>query len=187
MDDDSLQKRGNALEAQFFNEVDRKLIEKLRADIAHKTAADRLKSSTGLKDESVIAELLGLGINDETVSALALFPLVWVAWADGAVESAERTAVLKAASEAGIESRSAAAALLEEWLKKAPGEEVATAWVDYVQALKAAAGLGTFQRIKQSVLERAYQVADSAGGILGLGRVSAKERGVLQRLERAFE
>lgn len=187
MDDDSLQKRGNALEAQFFSEVDRKLVEKLRAEIAHKTAADRLKSSTGLQDDAVISELLGLGINDETLSALALFPLVWVAWADGTVEPAERAAILKAAADAGIESRSAAAALLEVWLKKSPSEEVATAWVDYVRALKAAAGSATVQRIKQSVLERAARVADSAGGILGLGRVSAKERGVLQRLERAFE
>ncbi|MDP1564154.1 MAG: hypothetical protein Q8M16_22445 [Pirellulaceae bacterium] len=187
MEDDSLQKRGNALEAQFFNEVDRKLIEKLRADMAHKSASDRLKASTGLADEAVIDELLALGINDESVSALSLFPLVWVAWADGSVEPAEKAAILKAATDTGVDSDSVAGHLLNEWLRRAPEEEVIRAWVDYIGALKAAAGEATFQRVKQSVLQRAYDVADAAGGILGLGRVSAKERGVLRRLEQAFE
>ncbi|MBL8853558.1 MAG: TerB family tellurite resistance protein [Planctomycetaceae bacterium] len=187
MEDDSLQKRGNALEAQFFSEVDRKLIEKLRADIAHKSARDRLKSTTGLADDAVLDELLALGINDESVSALSLFPLVWVAWADGSVDPAEKAAILKAASDNGIDSDSVAAHLLNEWIRRAPAEEVVQAWVDYIGALKAAAGEATFQRVKQTILQRAYEVADAAGGILGLGRVSSKERGVLRRLEQAFE
>jgi hypothetical protein len=187
MDDDSLHKRGNALEAQFFSEVDKKLIEKLRADIAHKSASDRLKATTGLTDDTVIDELLALGIKDDTMAALSLFPLVWVAWADGSVETAEKAAVLKSAGEAGVKSGSPAYQLLEAWLQRAPTEDVLQAWVDYVGALKLAAGTGTFQRVKHSVLTRASDVAEAAGGILGLGRVSAKERGVLQRLERAFE
>jgi tellurite resistance protein len=187
MEDDSLHKRGNALETQFFNEVDRKLMEKLRADIAQKSAVDRLKATTGFKDDAVIAELLSLGINEESISALALFPLVWVAWADGTVEPAEKAAVLAAAAEAGVAPGSMAAQLLDEWLRRSPGEEIVQAWVDYVHALQSAAGTVTFQRVKQTVLQRAYDVADAAGGILGLGRVSAKERGVLQRLEQAFE
>lgn len=187
MEDDSLQKRGNALEAQFFNEVDRKLIEKLRADLAHESASDRLKATTGLKDDGVIDELLALGINDDSISALSLFPLVWVAWADGSVEPAEKAAIMKAAAESGIESGSPAGQLLNEWLKRAPGDEVVQAWVDYIGALKSAAGAATFQRVKQTVMQRAHDVADAAGGILGLGRVSSKERGVLQKLEQAFE
>lgn len=187
MEDDSLQKRGNALEAQFFNEVDRKLMEKLRADMAHKSASDRLKASTGLADEAVINELLALGINDESISALSLFPLVWVAWADGSVDPAEKAAILKSAADTGVDLDSVAGQLLNEWLQRAPADDLIQAWVDYIGALKGAAGAATFQRVKQSVLQRASDVADAAGGILGLGRVSAKERGVLRRLEQAFE
>lgn len=187
MEDDSLHKRGHALEAQFFSEVDRKLIEKLRADMAVESQRDRLKASTGLKDDAVLDELLGLGINDDTLSALSLFPLVWVAWADGSVEPAERTAVLRAATESGVAEGSPAMELLTQWLKKAPGEDMTHAWVDYIHALKASATPETVQRVKQSVLQRAHDVADAAGGFLGMGRVSAKESGILRRLEQAFE
>jgi len=187
MEDDSLHKRGNALEAQFFNEVDRKLLEKLRADMAQHSERERLKSSTGLKDDAVIEELLALGINDDTMSALSLFPLVWVAWADGRVEPAEKDAVLKAATESGVQSGSPAMELLTGWLKKTPDDKIAEAWVDYIHALKAAATPETLQRVKHSVLHRAHEVADSAGGFMGIGRVSAKESGVLKRLEQAFE
>jgi hypothetical protein len=187
MEEDSLHKRGNALEAQFFNEVDRKLLEKLRADMALDSQRERLKSSTGLRDDQVIDELLALGINDDTMSALSLFPLVWVAWADGTVEPAEKDAILRAAGESGVQAGSAAMELLTGWLKKAPDDQIAEAWVDYIRALKAAASSETLQRVKTSVLHRAHEVADAAGGFLGMGRVSAKESGVLRRLEQAFE
>jgi hypothetical protein len=187
MEDDSLHKRGNALESQFFNEVDRKLIEKLRSDLALESQRDRLKASTGLKDDAVLDELLALGINDDTMSALSLFPLIWVAWADGSVEPAERAAVLRAAMESGVSEGSPAMEMLSGWLKKAPGEDVTQAWVDYIHALKASASPETVERVKQSVLQRAHEVADAAGGFLGMGRVSAKESGILQRLEQAFE
>lgn len=78
-------------------------------------------------------------------------------------------------------------AMLTGWLKKAPGESVTQAWVDYIHALKASASPETVERVKQSVLQRAHEVADAAGGFLGMGRVSAKESGILQRLEQAFE
>lgn len=187
MEDDSLHQRANALESQFFSEVDRKLIEKLRSDLALESQRHRLKASTGLKDDTVLDELLALGINDDTMSALSLFPLIWVAWADGSVESAERAAVLRAATESGVSAESPAMAMLTGWLKKAPGESVTQAWVDYIHALKASASPETVERVKQSVLQRAHEVADAAGGFLGMGRVSAKESGILQRLEQAFE
>ncbi len=187
MEDDSLQKRGNALEAQFFSEVDRKLLEKLRADMSHQTQHERLKASTGLQDDQVISEMLALGITDDTMSALSLFPLVWVAWADGSVEPAEKQAILKAAADSGVQSGSPAMELLSGWLKKTPSEEIAQTWIDYVGALKQSATPETFRRVKQSVLQRAQEVADAAGGFLGMGRVSAKESSVLRRLEQAFE
>jgi len=187
MEDDSLQKRGNALEAQFFSEVDRKLLEKMRQDLQQQDQRQQLKASTGLIDDQLIDELLGLGITSDTMAALSLFPLVWVAWADGNVQLAEKDAILKAAKESNIEDGSPAMEMLKGWMKKAPGQEIIQAWLDYVKAMKAVATPETVQRVKTTVWKRAHQVADSAGGFLGMGRVSAKENEILRRLEQAFE
>lgn len=187
MAEDSLHKRGQALEDQFFNEVDRKLIEKLREEREHQNERERLRASTGLKDDQVLEELLALGINNDTMSALSLLPLVWVAWADGNVQPEERAAVLSAASESGITEGTPAMALLSGWMKQKPSPEMLEAWMDYVRALKAVATPETLQRVKQSILMRAHEVADAAGGFLGIAKVSARESGVLSELEKAFD
>ena len=44
----------------------------------------------------MLAELARVGVRPETLSAVALIPLVMVAWADGRVDESERLAILNA-------------------------------------------------------------------------------------------
>lgn len=186
MEEDSLQRRGDALESAFFSKVDKELLDKMRESVEKEEAGTRLRSSTGIKDDKLIEDLLVLGVTDATMSALALFPLVWVAWADDRMESREKEAILKAAEQSNIDEGTPAMALLNAWLSERPTEEVIEAWSDHAHHLKTIATPETVERVKRTVVVRAQEVAEAAGGFMGVGTISPKEQEVLERLELAF-
>ncbi len=186
MEEDSLHKRGHALESRFFSNVDRVLMDKLRQEVLQEEEHDQLKASTGINDDQLVKDLLALGINDATMSALSLFPLVWVGWADGKMESAEKDAIVAAAKDSNIEAGSPAMAMLSGWLDHKPSEEVIHAWCEYAKELKEIASPETVERVKRTVVIRAHDVAAAAGGFLGMGKVSSAEQAVLEKLEAAF-
>lgn len=183
---DDLQTRGKALENAFFGERDQELLEKLKAELEGKEARDVLRSVSGIEDEAVLDKLIGAGVSPESLSAVSLIPLVSVAWCDNSMESTEKTAILEAASSAGIEKESAAAALLDTWLESRPGSELLDSWKSYVGVLKEQLDETSFGQLKASVINRAETVAESAGGFLGLGSVSDKEKNAIAELAKAF-
>jgi hypothetical protein len=63
----------------------------------------------------------GLGIDDESLAALALLPLIQVAWADGAVQERERRLILDRATRRGLLAGEGER-LLEGWLRFRPSE-----------------------------------------------------------------
>jgi tellurite resistance protein len=113
--------------------------------------------------------------------------LVIVAWADGAIDKKEKSAILQAATSMGVPTDGPGYALLQSWLEHKPPAKLLHAWEAYVAAL--AADLSPEQRedMKTDVVERARRVAEAAGGFLGIGpKTSASEEEALQRLARAF-
>ena len=65
----------------------------------------------------------------ERLAALALAPLVEVAWADGSVTEAERQGVLEAAKAIGVEQHGEfARTTLRRWLHESPPTEALEAW-----------------------------------------------------------
>jgi hypothetical protein len=181
-----LGERKKALEEQFFARQEKELRERVRREAAAKARREALAEASGIHDEAVLDRLAALDLDGETVAALSLVPLVEVAWADRTLHDAEREAVLRAARESGVTPDSAAWVLLESWLETRPSPELLTAWEGYVEAL--VAGLDPEERrtLRHELLDRARSVAESAGGFLGVGKVSEAETAMLARLERAF-
>lgn len=65
----------------------------------------------------------------EKIAALALAPLVEVAWADGAVTPAERQGVIEAARRLGIDQHSEfCRSTLRRWLHESPPTEALEEW-----------------------------------------------------------
>jgi hypothetical protein len=123
----------------------------------------------------------------ETVAAISLTPLVEVAWADGKLDSKERTAVLKAASDYGLKKTDVSYLLLQGRLGERPGQELLETWKAYVKLLSKALDKDTLSTLRGEIMARARQVAEASGGILGLGaKVSKVELAVLDDLEQAF-
>lgn len=175
-----------SLEDSFFHAQDEKLLNEFRQQLATKELKDQLADCSGIHDQNVLDRLLELNIRPQTLAALSLVPLIEVAWADGKMPDKNRTAVLEAAERMGIAPQDDAHQLLEAWLKQRPGADLLQGWKQYVRALCDKLDAAAQERLKHDLLDRAQKIAEAAGGVLGMGRVSAAEKAKLAELDRAF-
>jgi hypothetical protein len=181
-----LDSRRRALEEKFFQREKTLQLRKLQTEVERREAAEALGKASGVTSMAVLEHLVTIGISVDTMIALSLIPLIEVAWADGEMQDAERDAILRAAEKEGVEAKSPAFDLLKGWLKRKPTKDLLEVWIAYVQALTAELTEGDRQALKAEVMGRAWQVADAAGGFLGLGnRISDEESKMLARLDRA--
>ena len=183
---DDIQSRGKVLESAFFGQRDQVLLQKLRAEIEGKAAREALRSVSGVDNDSALDQLIAVGVTPESLTAVSLIPLVSVAWCDNTMETKEKAAILEAAKSSGIAANSAAAALLDSWLDSNPKSDLLDAWKAYIDGLKEKLDETSLSQLKATVIERAETVAESAGGILGLGSVSDKEKKAIAELTAAF-
>jgi tellurite resistance protein len=178
---------GRKLIDALFHEQDQKLLQAFRERLEETDRRAQLAHICGFDDEALLNHLLELDVTPEAVAALAVVPLVAVAWADRTVQAEEREAILKSARECGIPPKDERYPILEHWLTEHPGSEVLEAWKHYTAALCRQLNPKEIEELKHDLLDRARDVAQAAGGVLGLGgKISAKERAVLAELEQAF-
>ncbi len=171
----------------FFHEQDQKLRQAFREGMAKMDRRAQLTQVSGIHDEAVLDRLLELGIEPEASAAIAVVPLVAVAWADGKVQEDERKAIMTAAQAAGIQPQDGRYPMLEHWLTKRPYSPLIEAWEHYIKDVCKRLDKPEIDKLKHDVLSLARSVAQAAGGFLGIGnRVSAAERVILKRLEKAF-
>ncbi len=159
----------------------------LRSTARASTPRDRLAAASGIANLALLDQLLKLDISAGTWVSLSLVPLVDVAWADGKIEERERRAVLSAAEGNGVALGSPSHALLEMWLHQRPDPSLVDSWHAYIRELCQQLDRDARLSLRDELLSRARKVAEAAGGILGVGRVSDTEKGVLSRLASAFD
>ncbi len=187
MTTDALRERGDSLEDAFFRNMDRELIEGLRAKKEREEQLDDLAAASGIAHREVLGALLDAGVHSEALVAVGLVPLIEVAWADHEMDAKERDAIMQAARDAGVTRGSTAAALLEAWLDRRPGAVLLEAWKSYATALVSELGEEDAAAVRGDILDRARGVAEATGGFLGLvGSVSREERQVLDELAAAL-
>jgi hypothetical protein len=160
-DGEILRDRGKSLEDEFFRREDKRLLQKLEQMRAADTNREALAKAAGIGNPAVVDKLLELGVKAETVAALALVPLVEVAWADGKLDSRERGVILERARQSGLAAGSVEDALLEAWLDRRPDPKLLTAWTHLVRGVSEQLG-----REESTRLERRGGGAGAAGGRL---------------------
>jgi hypothetical protein len=180
---DELERRRRALEEAFFNKYNDELLAKLRAKEAAKQKKQSLSEMTGISDERVLDDLLAANVAPETLAALAIAPLVLLAWRDGKMEDRERAAILRAADEQGMAHNSTAYHLIEKWLKERPGDALVAAWKGYVGALRQNLPASAYAALRKDILDRTTKVARSAGGYLGFARITKEEKELLAKIK----
>ena len=186
MSDNAIAARGQALEEQFFNKHNEVAAQKLKEKHTQEVDREGISHLTGITDPAVLSRLVQMHLKPETMAAFGLYPLVEVAWADGACDAKEKAAVLQAANDAGLSHKGPAHAILEGWLMDKPPKAMHVAWFGYVKALGDKLTPAEKSKMKSEVLGRAQKVAEKSGGILGIGAVSSAEAAILKQLEDAF-
>ncbi len=176
-----------SLETAFFRKRDAELIAEIRKREMGQNRKKALAEVSGIEDQSVLDELVAHDIHAETLAAFSLVPVIEVAWADGAIQPAERDFLLGAIVDAGIPRDGIAFRMMEQWLDEPPAPKLMKLWVTYTRALMSVLPPEAAERIRRTMLTHARSVAEAAGGFLGFGRVSKEEEKILQTLEEAFE
>jgi len=184
---DAFKQREIGLEEAFFKERDRQLMEKLRGELSAFEEKRKVGHVTGIVEEHVLQSLVQAGVRAETLAAVALIPIIEVAWCDGTVAPEERDAVLNAAVAHGIHEDSASYALLQRWLDERPDPQIIAAWKEYVHELARISPKETIAAMKKNMVDRATRVAAAAGGFLGLSTISKHERAKIDELSKAWD
>ena len=182
----TLHESGRKLEELYFKEQNDKAVARLRELAQLKETTKALSDVSGITDEAVLNKLVALNVRPEILATLAALPLVEVAWADGDVDGKERAAILRAAASVEFGKNKVDFPLLESWLDKRPSPKLFEAWTHFVEGLAAAMEPRELNQLKHDLLDRARMVAETAGGFLGIGRVSSAEQAALDRMARAF-
>lgn len=171
----------------FFHAKDQQLLAEFRKRLEKKDRRAQLAAASGIDDEAVLDRLIELNIGPETLAAMAVVPLIQVAWADGKVQAEERQAIIRAAQEAGVKSSDGDYPLIAYWLNEKPSREMLEAWEHYVRALCRQLTSDEIAELKRDIMTLARKVAQAAGGIPGLkSKISKAEREVLSELEKSF-
>ncbi len=186
MPEDFLGDRKKALEESFFAKQNAALLDRMRDEREKKAAVDALATNSKINNRQTLEKLVELGLDTATWTALSIVPLVEVAWADGKVDSRERAAVLEAAHDQGIAKGTPSHELLESWLASRPAGSLFASWGAYAAELAANLSAAERAELSADLHERAEAVARAAGGILGIGSISAAEQRVLDALGTPF-
>jgi len=188
MADDVLGDRRKALEDEFFRRQDAALLEKQRSKEQKEAARAALAAASRVTDAHLLDQLVSFGITPDTLTALSLVPLVEVAWADGKVDPAERQTIMAAAEAMGLQNGGTGYRLIENALSMRPAARLREMWEQYIRAMCKSMSAEERAGLKNELLQRARQVAEAAGGFLGVGpKTSAREKALLDELAHAFE
>lgn len=178
--DEPIRKRGLADLERWAREHDAILIAESqrvkRENEAREKARTELRAGTGVSDPE-LEVLEALHFTPDTVSLLPLVPVIRVAWADGEVTDAERTALLDLARTRGIEDGSAADAKLKEWLAHRPEEAIFASAGRLISVMLS--GPNAINLSADDLVKYCEIIASASGGILGIHRISSEERALL--------
>jgi hypothetical protein len=182
-----MQAKGRNLEDAFFLQQDKILMDKFHQFETIKKTKESLAKVSGITNPEVLQKLVELDIQPDLVASLALVPLVEIAWADGKIDANEKEAVLKADAQLFTKD-SPDMAVLKQWLEHKPGPELLIAWKEYIKGLCQQLTSKQKVSLKSEVIGHAREVAEAAGGFLGLGsKISKAEQKMLDQLEAAFD
>jgi hypothetical protein len=185
-DEHLFKKQAKDLEEAFFAKENERLLRELQDKAKADEKRKALSAVVKAKDPEIIDHLLELGVGPESILAVGLVPLAAVSWADGSLDDKERKAILKAASERGVNPGSANYTMLEVWLREKPNQKLMDAWKKYVRGIWEQLTDSEKIVMRQSIMGKARDIAEAAGGFLGVASITPNEKALLEELEKVF-
>ena len=169
-------------EEEYFRRKDRELIERMRQASEQAQSRKALEEETGIHDAAMLEELQELGFTPQTIALLPLIPVLQVAWAEGGVSVAERTAIVSLARARGVAAGSAADEQLTQWLDVRPSADTFRKATRLIAAMVDHPEEGHADITADDLLKYCEQIAHASGGLFGIGSVSAEEQQALEQI-----
>ena len=124
----------------------------------------------------------------EKLAALALAPLVEVAWADGVVTPAERDSVLEASKALGLGQRSEfCRSTLLRWLHESPPTEALDRWRRLLRPMLAESGSRPALKARKRLLDEAIKIAKNDGLDFEEGAAADEQAGITVEEQRVLD
>lgn len=156
-------------EDRYFHAVEAETRKKLRDSLDRnaKQLAEHSKiaDAVGTDDHAIAERIKTLGFDGESAAVFDLLPLIHVAWADGTVQRAERSAILKILEARGIQPGTQPFQTIESLLEEKPSD----AFMDQSLELLREVVKSTGGRADE-IVDLCIKVAAASGGFLGVGR-----------------
>lgn len=137
-----------------------------------------------MTDVELAEALKTLGMDATSFRALALLPVVHVAWADGRVQDAERELILRLAEER-YHLAEEGLRVLRNWLHHEPTTGYVRRGHKVLLGLSKVEGFG--RDALTDVVGFSQEVARAAGGVFGFGAVSAEEAEAIAAIAQALD
>ena len=124
----------------------------------------------------------------ERLAALALAPLVEVAWADGVVTPGERDRVMKAAKALGLSQRSEfCRSTLMRWLYDGPPTQALEQWRRLLRPMLIESGSRPARKVKHRLLREAVEIAKTDGLAFDEGPAIDERAGITEEEQRVLD
>jgi hypothetical protein len=176
--------RGKVLEEAFFYRVDRELGEMMSKRLQREEKIRLFASATGIRDQKRLELLVDSGFE---LSTLLWVPLILVAWADGNAEKLEKEAIAGILASKGISQETISKVIAHDWFCKKPTEELWEIWADFSAATSASLNPSIYNELIEEIVRLCRLVADTSGGFIGLGKISATETRAIDRVIRTLQ
>jgi tellurite resistance protein len=183
-------KKPSEEEEKYFREaeVDRRKKVEVQAELEKLSdqEAKNVAKTLNIGDLALARELVNLGFASDTVGIFPLLPLVYVAWADGDVSSAERRKVLEIAEARGARRGSPGYNFLEKLLDSRPKAAFFDVCISTIKKIFSNKPAGSDD--STDLVSLSLSVAEASGGLLGLfgNKVNQEEKQVLTDLADAL-
>ncbi|MDX1927287.1 MAG: hypothetical protein SFV81_12265 [Pirellulaceae bacterium] len=179
--------RGQALEEAFFFRMDQELIEQLSRRLQREEKIRLFASATGIRDRKHLEMLADSGFELSTLTAFIWVPLLFVAWADGSADDMEKGVISEVLATKGISKSTTSMMLEHEWFRKRPTEELWQVWAEFSTATLQTLDAEVRDKLIKEMIGLCRVVAHASGGVMGLGKISASEAKVIDRVTRTLE
>jgi hypothetical protein len=140
--------------------------------------------ATGITDEHLIGKFHTLGLRDDNLAAFLFLPVAMAGWADGTMTREEAEIASNAFQSLEPPPSQEATRLFSSWLEKKPSHELMDHWELWVEQLLEQVDPESLSEFLRAIASVTKRVASASGGFLGIGKISAGEWAVLERVDR---
>jgi len=162
------------------------LQKKLIAALAFESEKQELIRSSQIEEPELLSRLLEAGFHSETLSALELVPIAFVAWASGSVTDPERKVVMSSLEDFGLLFNQASSDRFRGWLNARPDRELYVLWKDYLTEKLSSMSSEVRHAAGIRLLKKSTEVAMASGGLLGFGTICDAEQIILDEILEVF-